>query len=65
MTNFNVRTQAVAYQEGFQEALSFLVDALVEGGTINHLIERLEDNASAETRDKLRAYYKAKDAGQL
>jgi hypothetical protein len=60
--NFSVQTQALAYQAGFQEALSFLVDALVEGGTINHLIERLEDNANPETKARIEAYYAARDS---
>lgn len=58
--NFQVRTQANAYQEGFQDALALLVTALEEGGDINYLVDALEANAKEDTRDRLNAYYGAR-----
>lgn len=56
--NFKVRTQAVAYQEGYQDALSDLVDSLVEGGDVNFLIDALEMKINRpEVSDKIRRYY--------
>lgn len=40
--NFNVHTQARAYQVGYQDALSDLVDHLIEGGDANYLVGVLE-----------------------
>lgn len=56
--NFKVRTQAVAYQEGYQAALSDLVDSLVEGGDVNYLLDALEMKLTQpEALAKFRAYY--------
>lgn len=60
--NLNVHTQARAYRLGFQEALAGAVGALVEGGDINYLIDYIENNADADTRAKIEAYYKARNA---
>ena len=56
--DFRARTQAVAYQTGYQDALSELVDSLVEGGDVNFLIDALENKINRpEVVAKLRAYY--------
>lgn len=60
-TNFKVRTQAAAYREGAQDAYALLVTMLEEGG-INHLLEGIEWNADKPVRDRLNAYYAAKEA---
>lgn len=60
--NLNVHTQARAYRLGFQEALAGAVNALVEGGDINYLLEYIENNADAPTRDAMNAYYAARNA---
>lgn len=62
--NLNVHTQARAYQAGFQDALALLVDSLIEGGDINYLIDTLENNAHEATRDKLNAFYAARNAAR-
>ena len=58
--NFNVRTQAIAYQEGHRDAFALLITALEEGGTVSHLIDVLEDNARPEDRERLRRFYDAR-----
>ena len=58
--NFNVRTQAVAYQEGYRDAFALLITALEEGGTVSHMIDVLEDNARPEDRERLRRFYGVK-----
>ncbi len=59
--NLNVHTQARAYQAGYQDALSDLVDALVEGGDVNFLIDALEMKINRpQVADTLRAYYASK-----
>lgn len=58
--NLNVHTQARAYQLGFREALAGCIGALVEGGDINHLLEYIDNNADADTRAKMDAYYRAR-----
>lgn len=58
--NLNDHKEARAYQTGFQDALKFLVDALVEGGDVNYLIDALEQNANEPTRKALNEYYGAK-----
>ncbi|QBZ72897.1 hypothetical protein PBI_SINATRA_28 [Microbacterium phage Sinatra] len=59
--NLNVHTQARAYQAGYQDALSDLVDALVEGGDVNFLIDALEMKINRpQVADKIRAYYASK-----
>ena len=58
--NLNIHTQARAYQLGFREALKGCIDALAEGGDINYLLEYIENNADAETRAKMDAYYAAR-----
>jgi hypothetical protein len=60
--NLNVHTQARAYRLGFQEALKGCIDALVEGGDINYLLEYIENNADAPTRDAMNAFYAARNA---
>ncbi|QKN87791.1 hypothetical protein NEBULOUS_30 [Microbacterium phage Nebulous] len=60
--NLNNHKEARAYQTGFQDALKFLVDALVEGGDVNYLIDALEQNANEPTRKALNEYYGAKAA---
>ncbi|WNM68001.1 hypothetical protein SEA_SIRVICTOR_28 [Microbacterium phage SirVictor] len=59
--NLNVHTQARAYQAGYQDALSDLVDALVEGGDVNFLIDALEMKINRpQVADTFRAYYASK-----
>lgn len=59
--NLNVHSQARAYQAGYQDALSDLVDALVEGGDVNFLIDALEMKINRpQVADTLRAYYASK-----
>ncbi|QNL31040.1 hypothetical protein SEA_KAUALA_28 [Microbacterium phage Kauala] len=59
--NLKVHTQARAYQAGYQDALSDLVDALVDGGDINFLVDTLEMKINRpQVADKIRAYYASK-----
>ena len=59
--NFSVKTQAVAYQTGYQDALSELVDALLERGSASDLIDVLEMKINRpEVSSKLRAHYEGK-----
>ena len=60
--NLNVHTQARAFRFGFQEALACAVNALVEGGDINSLLEYIENNAAPETVAAMNEYYKAHNA---
>lgn len=60
-TNFRVKTQAAAYKEGAMDAYDLLVTVLEERGDINFLIDVLEDNARPDTRERLRAFYAAKN----
>jgi hypothetical protein len=60
--NLNVHTQARAYQLGFREGLQGCVDALVEGGDINYLLEYIENNADEATRNKMNEYYDRRNA---
>lgn len=55
--NFNVKTQAHAYQEGMRDGMALLVTALEESGSINHLLEVLEWNARPEDVTRLNDYY--------
>ncbi|WP_136053591.1 hypothetical protein [Microbacterium sp. K5D] len=56
--NLQVRTQTVAYNTGYQTALSDLVDSLVEGGDVNFLLDALEMKLTQpEALAKFRAYY--------
>ncbi|AVJ49775.1 hypothetical protein PBI_LUCKY3_28 [Microbacterium phage Lucky3] len=59
--NLNVHTQARAYQAGYQDALSDLVDALVEGGDVNFMIDALEMKINRpQVADTFRTYYASK-----
>lgn len=58
--NFSVRTQAVAYTEGFKDAFDLLITMLEEGGTIDHLLEGIEYNARPETVARMNAFYAAR-----
>jgi hypothetical protein len=66
--NLNVHTQARAYHAGFQDAMTMLVDALVEGGDVNFLLDCLEDNINPHTNEATRAkyleFYDRKNAGR-
>jgi hypothetical protein len=64
-TNFRVKTQAAAYAEGARDAYDLLVTLLVECGDINYLLEGIENNAAAETVERMNAYYAAKNAPKL
>lgn len=55
--NFNVKTQARAYQEGMRDAIALLITALEEGGTVNHLLEVLEWNARPADAARLNRFY--------
>lgn len=60
--NFSVKTQANAYREGYLDATRELVNALVEGGNINFLLEYLANNTDEATRIKLDDFYDAQRA---
>lgn len=60
MVNFQVRTQAAAYQEGCRDAYELLITALIEAGNVGTMIDVLEDNARPADADRLREYYAAK-----
>lgn len=62
--NFRVRTQAVAYSEGMKDGMALLVTALEEGGHVDYLLEVLEANARPEDRDRLNAFYGARNGGR-
>lgn len=55
--NLSVHTQARAYREGFLDAFDLLIEVLEQGGTINHLLEGIENNARPETVERLNRHY--------
>jgi hypothetical protein len=60
--NLNVHTQRRAYIKGLHDGFDGAVQALIEGGDINYLIEYIENNASPETAAKLADYYDRRNA---
>lgn len=60
--NLNVHTQRRAYIKGLHDGLDGAVQALIEGGDINYLLEYIENNATPETVAKMDAFYAARNA---
>jgi hypothetical protein len=63
--NFRVRTQSNAYREGALDAYDLLVTLLEETGTINGLLEGIQNNARPETVARMDAFYDARNAESL
>ena len=55
--NFSIKTQAHAYSEGAKDSYDLLVTILEETGSINHMLEGIDNNARPETVARLTAYY--------
>lgn len=60
--DFSKATQRRAWKAGHDAAFDLLVTILEERQDINSLIDAIEDNASADVRKRLVAYYTAKNA---
>ena len=54
--NFSVKSQAFAYSEGAKDAYALLVTILEETGSINGMLEGIDNNARPETVARLNAY---------
>lgn len=62
-TNFNVRTQRAAYTAGYGDAMHDLIEARISDyGSVNRMIEWLENNARPEDAKRLGAFYAAQAA---